>query len=385
MLLVFCTADHGGLADYAHAQAEALAARGHSVVLLAPAGFPFQSARYQRRNLPSLNSQASRLRWLQRLGTAVTILNQQAALSQTIAATGTRRVLFTTYSEYLAPLWAWRLRIWMRRGVRFAAVVHDPVRDFVVGPRWWHRLSIAQGYSFLTVALLHAPIQLDTGSPQPALRTRLIPHGPYRYPPQQATAQELRQRLSIPADATLLLSFGHLRNNKNLQLILEAMVQLPKVWLLIAGPEATAGQHPSAHYRQRAERLGVTNRCRWQIGYQSPEQVAEHFSAADAVLLTYSAQFRSASGVMHLAAHYRKPVIASAGASALLDAVHGFNLGVVTPPDDAAALLNGIRRFLSDPPTPDWQTYEQANSWDRNAYLVAQALGLETEPQPRNR
>ena len=385
MLLVFCTADHGGLADYAHAQAEALAARGHSVVLMAPAGFPFQSARYQRRNLPSLNGQASRLRWLQRLGTAVTILNQQAALSQAIAATGTRRVLFTTYSEYLAPLWAWRLRIWMRRGVCFAAVVHDPVRDFVVGPRWWHRLSIAQGYSFLTVALLHAPIQLDTGSPQPALRTGLIPHGPYRYPPQQATAQELRQRLSIPADATLLLSFGHLRNNKNLQLILEAIVQLPQVWLLIAGPEATTGQHPSTHYRQRAERLGVANRCRWQIGYQSPEQVAEHFGAADAVLLTYSAQFRSASGVMHLAAHYRKPVIASAGASALLDAVHGFNLGVVTPPDDAAALLNGIRRFLSDPTTPAWQAYEQANSWDRNAQLVAQALGLEAEPQPRDR
>lgn len=385
MLLVFCTADHGGLADYAHAQAEALAARGHRVLLLAPAGFPFLSAHYQRRNLPSLKVQSGRLRWLQRLGTAATILSHQVALSRAITATGTKSVLFTSYSEYLAPLWAWRLRIWMRRGVHFAAVVHDPVRDFVVGPRWWHRLSIAQGYSFLTVALLHAPIQLDTGSPQPALRTRLIPHGPYRYPLQQATAQELRQRLGIPADATLLLSFGHLRDNKNLQLIIEALVQLSQVWLLIAGPEATAGQQPSSHYRHLANRLGVSERCRWQIGYQSPEQVAEHFTAADAVLLTYSGKFRSASGVMHVAAHYRKPVIASAGASALLDAVHGFNLGVVVPPDNAAALLHGIRRYLSEPPAPDWQGYEQANSWDRNAQLVAQSLGLESEPETTHR
>jgi glycosyltransferase involved in cell wall biosynthesis len=381
VLLVFCTADHGGLADYAHAQAEALAARGHRVLLLAPAGFPFQSGLYKRRNLPNLNVKASHLRWLQRLGTAATILSQQIALSQAIAASGTRRVLFTSYSEYLAPLWAWRLRHWMRRGVRFAAVVHDPVRDFVVGPRWWHRLSIAQGYSFLSVALLHAPIQLETGSPQLALSTRLIPHGPYRYPPPQATAQELRQMLSIPADATLLLSFGHLRNNKNLQLILKAMVQLPQVWLLIAGPEATAGQQPSSHYRQLANKLGVAKRCSWQIGYQSPEQVAEHFTAADAVLLTYSAKFRSASGVMHVAAHYRKPVIASAGASALLDAVHDFNLGVVVLPDNSAALLHGIRCYLNEPPAPDWQGYEQANSWDRNAQLVAQSLGLESEPQ----
>ena len=381
MLLVFCSADHGGLADYAHAQAEALATRGHAVLLLAPAGFPIRASNYQFQQLPSVSFKTQRWRWLQRLSTAATILVQQAALNRSIATTGCKCVLFTSYSEYLAPLWAWRLRLWMRRGVRFAAVVHDPVRDFVVGPLWWHRLSIAQGYSFVAVALLHAPIQLETGSPQPALRTRLIPHGPYRYPPPQATAQELRQVLGIPADATLLLSFGHLRNNKNLQLIFEAMVQLPQVWLLIAGPEATAGQQPSSHYRQRANRLGVAERCRWQIGYQSPEQVAEHFTAADAVLLTYSAQFRSASGVMHVAAHYRKPVIASAGASALLDAVHGFSLGVVVPPDNPAALLHGIRRYLSDPPAPDWQAYVQANSWDRNAQLVAQAMGLESEPE----
>jgi Glycosyl transferases group 1. len=290
-------------------------------------------------------------------------------------------VLFTTYSEYLAPLWAWRLRRWARSGVCFAAVVHDPVRDFVVGPPWWHRFSIAQGYSFLDVAFVHAPIQLDTASTQPQLRTQLIPHGLFRYPTSTSGSAELRRRLAIPSQATLLLSFGHIRNNKNLQLILQAMAELPELWLLVAGPEATAGQRPSAHYRQLAEQFGVANRCRWQIGYQSPEQVADHFTVSDAVLLTYSGQFRSASGVLHLAANYRKPMIASAGASALLDTVRSFDLGVVVQADDATALAHGIQHWLSHPPAPDWPGYEGANSWERNAELVAQALGLESEPQ----
>lgn len=376
MLLVFCTADHGGLADYAHAQCEALAMSGYTVLLLAPCGFPFRSDLYQRITLAGPEKKHLHSRPLQQLVTAITILRYQWALNAALTSTGARQVLFTTYSEYLAPLWAWNLRRWARRGVRFAAVVHDPVRNFVVGPRWWHRFSIGQGYSFLDVAFVHAPIQLDTVSPQPQLHTQLIPHGPYRYPQSNSNAPELRQRLGIPQEATVLLSFGHLRDNKNLDLILQALTQLPKAWLLVAGPDASAGQRPAAHYRQLAEHLGVAQRCRWLIGYQSAQQVADHFTACDAVLLCYSGQFRSASGVMHLAAHYLKPVIASAGASALLDTVGTFGLGVVVQPDHVDALVAGIRRLLSDPPRADWQAYGQANSWHRNAQLVAQALGL---------
>jgi glycosyltransferase involved in cell wall biosynthesis len=105
--------------------------------------------------------------------------------------------------------------------------------------------------------------------------------------------------------------------------------------------------------------------------------VADHFTAADVVLLTYSASFRSASGVMHVATHYRKSVLASAGSSALLDTVRAFGLGVVVPPDDSVALAQGMAELLSQHRSPDWQAYEQANSWDRNAQLVADALGLD--------
>lgn len=379
MLLVFCTADHGGLADYAHAQAEALARRGHAVLLLIPQAFPHNSPLYRRETLPVLQVSWRRLRFLQQVSTAANILFQKAVLSRLISTSRSRHVLFADYSEYLAPLWAWRLRLWRRYGVSFAAVVHDPVRNYVVGPPWWHRLSIAQGYSFLDIAFIHAQHRLDTGHPQPQLRTVLIPHGPFRYPPAQSSIQDLRSRLSVPHDAHLFLSFGHIRDNKNLQLVLHAMTSLPQAWLLVAGPEATAGQHPSEYYRRLARRLGIADRCIWKIGYQSAKQVADHFTAADAVLLTYSSSFRSASGVMHLAAHYRKPVLASAGASSLLHDVQTYSLGVVVAPDDPDALSQGMLELLNHRQSPDWPSYEAANSWDRNAQLVSAALELDQQ------
>jgi glycosyltransferase involved in cell wall biosynthesis len=383
-LLIFCTADHGGLSDYAHAQASALAKQGFDVVLLAPATSLFHSSRYDIWFLPSVHLPIALPRIVKQLATAVRIFVHQQSLNRTIARSGCRHVLFTTYSEYLAPLWAWRLRGWRSRGVRFAAVVHDPVRNYVVGPPWWHRLSIAQGYSFLDVAFVHAPIELDIGQPQTGLRTEVIPHGPFRYPMSEAAPTDLRAKLRVPRSATLLLSFGHIRDNKNLQLMLQAMAHLPQVWLLVAGPEATAGQRPSTHYRQLAQELGVHDRCLWQVGYQSGAEVADAFTAVDAVLITYASSFRSASGVMHLAAHYRKPVVASAGASALLHTVQRFSLGVVVPPDDASALAEGLKQLISAPPSPQWQAYEQANSWDRNAQLVSQALGLDSLAEPVN-
>ncbi|CAK6687004.1 glycosyltransferase [Synechococcus sp. CBW1107] len=381
-ILIFCTESFGGLADYAHFQAEALAVRGHPVLLLAPAGFPFHSLHYRLEILPrvTVTLKWMNFRWLQQLATAATIFWQQRSLNRAIDVSGSRFVLFTSYSEYLAPFWAGRLRGWTRKGIQFAAVVHDPVRDYVVGPLWWHRFSIAEGYSFLSLAFVHAPIDLSTVRPQPQLRTIEIPHGPYPFPSGEARRDEVRLHLGVPEQATLLLSFGHLRDSKNLSLLLKAMVHVPQIWLLVAGPEATAGQWPSSQYQRLAERLGVAERCHWRIGYQPTERVGELFAASDGVLLTYAARFRSASGVLHLAGHYRVPVLASAGDGSMLNDVCRFDLGEVVTPDDLDALIIGLRRFHLKPFRPDWDGYERASSWDRNAQLVATYFGLESQP-----
>ncbi|MEI9864589.1 MAG: hypothetical protein WDN00_08560 [Limisphaerales bacterium] len=127
-----------------------------------------------------------------------------------------------------------KLRRLARQGTVFGAIVHDPVRHAVIGPLWWHRWSIAEGYSFLREDFVHEPVVLDTIRPQPQLRTTVIPHGMFAVTPATKTAGQMRKELNIPADATVLLSFGHIKDYKNLDLAIRVLAKLPDVYLIVA-------------------------------------------------------------------------------------------------------------------------------------------------------
>lgn len=376
---MFCPASYGGIADYAHEQAMALGHAGWKVTVLCPPGFSHQSPVYRKdTGLPDDRKRGG-IR-LQRIFKVVRgILSGVRILDERIAASGTRNVLMATYSEYLAPLWAWRFRKWKKQGVVFGAVAHDPVRDFVVGPLWWHRWSISEGYSFLRHVFVHESIELDTGSRKLPVETHVIPHGPYPFPAADESSEQVRLRLGIPQSARVFLSFGHLRNGKNLNLILEAMREIPDAWLLVAGSEAGSGHTTSAEYQAMAEGLGVEARCRWVIGFASEPQVAGYFTAADFALLTYQATFRSASGVLNVAVHFRKLVLASCGESNLASSVERYQLGVRVPADETPGIVEGMRKLLEGGPRARWEDYERENSWQRNAELVTEAFEISAE------
>ncbi|MFC7338106.1 glycosyltransferase family 4 protein [Haloferula chungangensis] len=375
-LLLFCPSSFGGIADYAHHQAEALGRRGIPVLMLCPPDYPHRAVAYrQERCLPAGGKRSKLL--LFRLMTPVwLLLGAYIILVRQIRERGCKRVLLASYGEYLAPLWAWRMRRLRRLGVRFGAVVHDPVRDFVLGPNWWHRWSISEGYSFLDAVFLHHPIELDTGVRKFDLEQTVIPHGPYFFPEANRSRVETRAALKIPQQAKVFLSFGHLRDGKNLDLILEALSTLPQAYLLVVGTEAGTGHVRSEDYQKQAERLGVDDRCRWKVGFASPEEVADYFEAADFALLTYEARFRSASGVLNVAARYRRPVVASCGESNLSTAVKNYQLGPWVEPDRADEIARGMREILDQGAAPEWERYLEENSWEKNAELVSRALDL---------
>ncbi len=375
-LLLFCPSSFGGIPDYAHHQAEALGKTGWKVTMLCPADFPHVATGYrQDRCLPGEPSRFGP-RPVRVAGLMLRMLAGYRMLERRIRESKAKRVLMATYSEYLAPLWAWRLRCWRRRGVVFGAVAHDPVRDFVVGPLWWHRHSISAGYSFLEHVFVHEAIELDTGSRPQRVETHVIPHGPFPFPAASRSREAIRKELDIPEDAPLFLSFGHLRDGKNLNLVLEAMAGISWAWLLVAGTEAGSGHVASREYREQAAALGMAERCRWKIGFAPPERVAEYFTAADFILLTYRATFRSASGVLNVAVRYRKPVATSCGEGNLASSMERYGLGVRVGADETSEIARGMRRLIEEGIDPDWSGYERDNSWERNARLVREAFGL---------
>lgn len=373
-LLYFSPLSFGGIADYARAQAAALCEAGTEVTLLVTPDF---------QTLPGAKYKVARMLWepprygtrlARKIGFARTILQNIATLDRHIREEKFDRVLLGSYAEYLAPLWASKLERLAGHGVVFGAIVHDPVRDFVLGPHWWHRRSIARGYSFLREAFVHEPITLDTVRPIPRLRTTVIPHGVYEIPPALLTREASREQLGLPREARVMLAFGHIRDGKNLDLVLRAMQQFPDVHLLVAGSAQSSGQKPAAFYQNLARELGVAGRCVWKIGYIPASDSGNLFTASDVVLLTYSRAFRSASGVLNTAIFFRKPCIASGGDGNLRTMVKKFDLGVWVDPDDAEALVRGIGRWLHAPPSPRWDDYCVENSWRRNAEIVLRQM-----------
>lgn len=375
-LLYYCPFASGGIVDYALAQAGALADSGVNVTLLTTPQTVVQDTRLSPVHCLSDDSRplrigSPRLRQIVRAG-AITRNIQR--LKNAIVEQDIKDVLLATYSEYAAPLWAFGLRRLARSGVRFSAVLHDPVRDYVVGPPWWHRWSVQEGYSFLQNIFAHEEINREESRIPAHVRHTVIPHGPFRFPEASESGETLRCQLGIPAEARLLLSFGQIRDGKNLGLVIQALRHFDNLWLLVAGKQAGGRNRSVKDYQELAEATGVADRCRWVTDYIPPAQVGSYITAADLMLLTYSRAFRSASGVLNAAVQFRKPCIASSGLGALKTQVQRYRLGIWTEPDDPDALQAALNTWLGGIPEPLWCEYLSENSWVRNAQLVRDQL-----------
>ncbi len=384
-------------------------------------------------------------------------------------------VLFACYKEYFSPFWVGPLKRLARRGVVIGTIAHDPVRDFVVGPLWWHRWSVRLGYSFVRDVFVHDATPVDFGGEKPdGIRVHQIPHGPYEVAEPKIGRLEMRRRLGFsttkntnlhekvkiigtneeeagleldnqkdlstraakdsgafgknsssvfireirgqkssgapealaldarrstldtyaPADV-VFLAFGQIRDGKNLDLFLQAMTILPKhVKLLVAGKGDSGSSKPPEFYQKLAEELGVADRCRWDIRRIPDDEVGDILAACDVVLVTYSAKFRSASGVMNAAVSARKPVLASSGPGPFKSVVNKYNLGLFVEPDNLEAVLRGAMQLLdplsspsiqtldtSDSPhdtagflLPAWDRYECDYSWEQNVKIISSFL-----------
>lgn len=383
-LLYYAPATYGGLLIYAQEQADALAGLGIEVDVLCPPGFKKRPGdRYNIKPLlenPKTGTEGNKLLQIFRFYRKLT--RNLGILRREIKRGGYRHVFFVSYAEYFAPLWAGAFRRLARNGVNFGSMVQEPERNFRVGPAWWHRWSVASAYSFLGSVFVHEDMPLDTGRPIPGLKVGVVPMAPHAYPDPSETREEVRRRLGIPQDAVVLMSFGHIRDNKNLDYSVLALKEVPQARLLVAGSRSASSQKPESFYVELAGSTGVADRCTWFLDYVSEEDAANYFEASDLVMLTYGSSFRSASGVLNVAARYRKPCIASAGEGSLKAVVTRYKLGIWVEPDDPAAVARGVREWIERRHAPLWDEYIRDNSWQRNAEVVARTMGLHPAIHP---
>ena len=377
-VLIFSPSVNGGIAEHLFYQAGALKSAGAEVLcLISPAFLNGRKSEFEKlvclpdpvKNLSGLKKKLRMSWWIisSRFVLALQILHQKPDL-----------VLMDSYLEYLSPFWIWPhwflARIW---GICYAANLHDPVRSYQVGPAWWHRLSVWLAYLPLEFVLVHDRIPEPSTVPK-WVRVKQVPHGLFEITDVSENPKVIRNDWGVKGGQKVFLSFGYVRDGKNLDLAIQALKQVPDAFLVVAGSVASGNDKPFAYYHELASLMGVKERCHLVEGFVSDEELGRYFLGTDFVLLTYSSSFHSQSGVLNIAAGVRKPVLASASASSLIECVRKYELGVTVEADSVTAIVMGMKKLISEPSSPRWKDYEAVASWSVNAQGVLQAAGLTT-------
>jgi glycosyltransferase involved in cell wall biosynthesis len=375
-VLVYIPSESGGIAEYAACQCKSMISHGVGVICLVSPSFLGGRDLGFETTACLLDSPSVRPRLLKKIGMLWRMIGNRLILAWQIVKHRPDLVLLDTYVEYFSPLWI--LPHWFLArvvGIKYAANLHDPVRNFVVGPTWWHNLSVGMAYLPLDFVLVHHELT-DASIVPSEVRVFVVPHGLYEVSNEPRDASSIRSDWGVQAGQKIFLSFGYVRDGKNLDLAIRALVDVQEAFLAVAGSVASAKDKPFEYYWNLAAELGVLERCRFFEGFVTDQEIGRYFAGADYILLTYSSSFYSQSGVLSIAAHARKPILASASPSPMIDAVNKFQLGITVPPDSSVSIAEGMRGLLTNSVTPRWEDYEAAASWDTNVRIILEGADL---------
>lgn len=390
-LLIHCSASGGGLAEHVHYQARAFLQNGDEPTVLCSTDFlqgrslDYAVARIYRPLQGRAKTQKPRWRAVNLVAKTAVYLATQWRLALEVWRRKPDWVLLDSYAEYLSPLWVWpHLALAKLCGAVYAANLHDPIRDFVVGPKWWHNWSVRLAYAPIKVGVLHQ--RLTDRSTIPA-HVRLVeaPVGVYDLQATAVDSEEVRRDWGADKQTVVFLSFGFIRDNKNVDLLIRALAAIPEAMLVVMGSAQSSSNKPMSYYRSLAEELGVSDRVVFREEFIPEEALAGYFAAADFIAITYSATFHSQSGVLNVAARAGRRVLASSGEGPLKSCVQRFKLGVFVEPDNLPDLVRGMKKLClqhaktESSQTADWEGYTAYASWDSNVNIISEAVRMQRQ------
>jgi glycosyltransferase involved in cell wall biosynthesis len=154
-----------------------------------------------------------------------------------------------------------------------------------------------------------------------------------------------------------ILTWGLLGPGKGIERVIDAMISLrnlpTKPRYLVAGrthPKVLA--HQGEAYREglfaRAGRLGVADSVSFDAVYRDSVALTELVQSAAVVVLPYDSREQVTSGVLVDSIATGRPVVATAFPHAV-ELLGNTGAGVVVDHDDPAALVEALRKMLTDP------------------------------------
>ncbi len=271
-------------------------------------------------------------------------------------------VVMPAWTFAVAPALGWLARQLKRKGVEICIVVHNAFDHEAAG--WKDALTRWQLASATRIVTHNQALANAVNTRLPRLPIRVFPHPVFDDFP--AARDKLPRRAAIE-----LLFFGLVRPYKGLDVLLDAMGHANRddVFLTVAG-EFWGDIEPT---RAAIESNAARDRIELIAEFVSDQHAADLFNRADAIVMPYRAV--SGSGVMSMAFHYQRPVIAS-NLPGFADVLrHGetgwlFETGNV---QDLAARLSAIDPEQLRAAGAAAGRYGQTLSWDNLADAVLDA------------
>lgn len=176
--------------------------------------------------------------------------------------------------------------------------------------------------------------------------TSTITELPYPAPEKFGTEisqRDARKRLDLPVEDSILLFFGSMKNEKGIDLLLDALREYrgPKFTMVLAGPLVTVTEQ---ELRRLDRQTSVT--MVYSIGYiDSPEL---YYRAADAVVLPYKRTYgkERASQLFEEAVGSNRPVIVP-NVGVLGRVTEEWELGTTFEQGSIQSLTDALRRFAT--------------------------------------
>jgi glycosyltransferase involved in cell wall biosynthesis len=270
-----------------------------------------------------------------KLGAAINGIRFLLAIPRVVRL-GRRAAVVHSQGWELAPLGVVMMTALRLAGVKLVQTEHN---TFERGPMSFRRTHKNMGALALRT-IVHTEWDTRQLQSPAAERSAVIPHGEYGGLARTggtADRAHARADLGIPEGAPTTLMFGQLRHDKGIGDLVEAVKQVPGLYLVMGGQD-TGGLSEVAHLLEEPD---LKERVKIREGFLTMAEAAELFAASDTVALPY--QVASQSGVLLLSYGFARPVIVYP-VGGLPEAVVEGETGWICERSDPAALAESLRQ-----------------------------------------
>jgi len=158
------------------------------------------------------------------------------------------------------------------------------------------------------------------------------------FAPYQEVDSVARDEFDTPQDAPLIVALGRLHTKKAFDILLQAMVQIPKAWLWLAGDGPLRNE-----LLQLSQNLGLEHRVKF-LGWREDR----HALLSSAQVVVMPSRYEPFGTVMIEAWAAKKPLVVAAAAGPMGLARDGVD-ALVVPVDNAPQLAGAINKIIDDP------------------------------------